>query len=202
MMKIGIMGGTFDPIHNGHLIISEYIRDSLELDEVIFIPAGQPPHKVNNVVASSVHRYNMTKLAIKDNPYFSISDIEIQNMDTSFTYGTIKKLKDRNRDDDYYFIIGADSLFNLENWYKFDELTNIVNFALWERTGYYRDDILDRIKYLKKKYDSHISYVEGPIIEISSSHIRNRLKSKRSIRYFLPDSVMEYIEKNYLYSGE
>lgn len=174
----------------------------MNLDEVIFIPAGQPPHKENNVVASSIHRYNMTKLAIKDNPYFLVSDMEISNKDTSFTYDTVKKLKDMNEENEYYFIIGADSLFNLESWYRFDELTNIINFALWERTGYYRDDILDRIKYLKNKYDTNINYVEGPIIEISSSHIRNRLKSKRSIRYFLPNNVMEYIEQNNLYTGE
>lgn len=200
-MKIGIMGGTFDPIHNGHLIISEYIRDSLNLEQVIFIPAGQPPHK-NNIVTSSNHRYNMTKLAVADNPNFQVSDIEISNKEPSYTYHTIKKLKNNNVGNKYYFIIGADSLFSLETWYKFNELTKLVNFALWERSGYYRDDILDRIKYLKNKYDTNIHYVEGPIIEISSSQIRNRLKSNRSIRYLLPKYVMDYIKKNNIYTGE
>lgn len=201
-MKIGVMGGTFDPIHNGHLIISEYIRDFLELDEVVFIPAGQPPHKNKDNVTPSNHRYIMTKLAIKDNPKFQVSDMEIASSKPSYTYHTIKKLKANNVYNDYYFIIGADSLFSLESWYKFNELTKLVNFALWERRGYYRDDIIDRIKYLKNKYGTNIHYIEGPIIEISSSQIRNRLESKRSIRYFLPKDVMEYIIKNDIYTGE
>lgn len=201
-MKIGIMGGTFDPIHNGHLIISEYIRESLDLDEVIFIPAGQPPHKNNNIVTSSHHRYNMTKIATNNNPYFRVSDIEITNREASYTYNTVKNLKNENNGNDYYFIIGADSLFNLETWYKFKDLTKLVSFALWERTGYFRDDILDRIKYLTNKYHTNIYYVEGPTIEISSSQIRNRLKSNRSIRYFLPNDVIEYIMENNLYTGE
>lgn len=201
-MKIGIIGGTFDPIHNGHLIISEYIRDYLSLDQIIFIPAGQPPHKANNVLVSPNHRFNMTELAIKDNQKFTVSDMEIRNKETSYTYSTIKKLIDENVASDYYFIIGADSLFSLDEWYKFSELTKIIKFALWERTGYYRDDIMDRIKYLKKVYETNISYIEGPIIEISSSHIRNRLKSKKSIKYLVPNLVLEYIEENNLYSGE
>lgn len=201
-MKIGIIGGTFDPIHNGHLIISEYIRDSLALDQVVFIPAGQPPHKVNNVVATANHRLNMTSLATEDNPYFTVSDMEIKSKETSYTYSTIKKLMDENRSNDYYFIIGADSLFSLDKWYNFTQLTEIIKFALWDRSGYFRADILDRIKYLKKEYDTNISYIEGPIIEISSSQIRNRLKSNKSIKYLVPNQVLEYIEKNNLYSGE
>lgn len=201
-MKIGIMGGTFDPIHNGHLIISEHIRDNLGLDEVIFIPAGQPPHKDNNLVLSSNHRFNMTNMAIEGNPKFRISDMEIKSKETSYTFDTIKKLKDKYNDSELYFIIGADSLFNLEKWHKFSELSKITKFSLWERTGYYRQDILDRIAYLKKQFETDIFYVEGPIIEISSSHIRNRVKSNKSIRYLVPKSVMEYIEKNNLYNGE
>lgn len=201
-MKIGIMGGTFDPIHNGHLIISEYIRDYLNLDQVIFIPAGQPPHKNNSLVLSSLHRFNMTNLAIADNPSFKISDIEIKSKETSYTFDTIKRLKEADDTSEYYFIIGADSLFNLEQWYKFSALTKSVKFALWERTGYYREDILDRINHLKKTYNTNITYVEGPIIEISSSQIRNRIKSNRSIKYFVPNPVLAYLEKNNLYTGE
>lgn len=201
-MKIGIMGGTFDPIHNGHLIISEYIREYLNLEQVIFIPAGQPPHKNNNLVTSSSHRFDMTKLAIGSNDYFKISDIEINSKEFSYTFNTIDKLKEEDKNSEFYFIIGADSLFSLEKWYKFSELAKITNFALWERTGYSPDEVLDRIHYLKSKYESNITYVEGPIIEISSSQIRSRLQSNRSIRYLVPDSVLKYVEKYNLYNGE
>lgn len=201
-MKIGIMGGTFDPIHNGHLIISEYIRDYLDLDEIIFIPAGQPPHKDKKGVLSPFHRYKMTKLAIEDNPKFSISDIEIKKNKTSYTYDTILNLKEEYEDAELYFIIGADSLFSLEEWYKFKELSRIIKFALWERTGYYRDDIIDRIELLKDKYTAQIKYVEGPIIEISSSQIRNRVSLKKSIKYLVHEEVKKYIEKNNIYIGE
>lgn len=201
-MKIGIIGGSFDPIHNGHLIISEYIRDYLSLDQIIFIPAGQPPHKLNKIIGSPNHRFNMADLAIKDNEKFTISDMEIRNKETSYTYPTVKKIIDENKGSDYYFIIGADSLFSLDKWHNFSELTKIIKFALWERRGYYKDDIMNRIKYLKKEYGTSISYIEGPIMEISSSYIRNRLKSKKSIKYLVPNSVLEYIEENNLYSGE
>lgn len=201
-MKIGVMGGTFDPIHNGHLIISEYIRDYLDLDEIIFIPVGQPPHKDNRGVLSSFHRFSMTKLAIDDNPKFSISAIEIKKNKTSYTYETILNLRENYRDADIYFIIGADSLFNLEEWYNFKELSKLIKFALWERTGYYRDDIIDRIEILKDKYKAQIEYVEGPIIEISSSQIRKRVSLKKSIKYLVPEEVKKYIEKNNIYTGE
>ena len=201
-MKIGIMGGTFDPIHNGHLIISEYIRDYLNLDKVVFIPAGQPPHKDSSLVLSPNHRYAMTNLAIDNNPKFKISDMEIKKNNTSYTYHTIKELKEEDADSNYYFIIGADSLFELHKWYNFKELSKLTNFALWGRAGHYRDDILDRIEYLNQKYESNIVYIEGPIIEISSSHIRNRVISNKSIKYLVPDIVKEYIKKNNLYIGE
>lgn len=202
MMKIGIMGGTFDPIHNGHLIISEYIRDYLDLDQVIFIPAGQPPHKDNERVTLSSHRFNMTKLAIQSNEYFNISDMEIKNKEFSYTVNTIKKLKEADSRSEFYFIIGSDSLFTLEKWYSFQELAKITKFALWERAGYSSEEALDRIEYLKDRYDARVIYIEGPIIEISSSQIRSRIKSNRSIKYLVPDSVLKYVEKYNLYTGE
>lgn len=201
-MKVGIIGGTFDPIHNGHLIIGEYIRDSLNLDEVIFIPAGQPPHKNGNYLGSAQHRLNMVSLAIENNPKFSVSHMEVKNKDTSYTFTTLKKLKEENKETDYYFIIGADSLFNLDEWYRFKDLSKLANFALRDRLGHSKDEIKDRIRFLEDEYDSNIVYVEGPLIEISSSEIRNRIRLNKSIKYLVPDPVKEYIEKYNLYIGE
>lgn len=201
-MKIGIIGGTFDPIHNGHLIIGEYIRDYLTLDEIVFIPAGQPPHKNGKYQLSAKHRFNMVSLAIENNPKFSLSDMEIKNIDISYTFNTIKKLKDENANIDYYFIIGADSLFNLHDWYRFGDLAKITKFALRGRLGHTKEEIENRIQYLQEKYDAEIIYIDGPLIEISSSVIRNRILLNKSIKYLLPDQVKEYIENNNLYIGE
>ena len=201
-MKIGIIGGTFDPIHNGHLIIGEYIRDYLKLDEVVFIPAGQPPHKKGRYEFTAKHRFNMVNLAIGNNPKFRVWDIEIRRKDFSYTYNTIKQLKEDNNNIDYYFIIGADSLFNLHEWYKFKELAKMTKFALRGRLGHTKGEIGSRIKYLEEEYGAEIIYIEGPLIEISSSEIRKRISLNKSIKYLVPDEVKEYIEKNNLYIGE
>ena len=201
-MKIGIIGGTFDPIHNGHLIIGENIRDSLDLDEVIFIPAGQPPHKNGSYFQSAQDRLNMVSLTIESNPKFSLSDMEIKSKDTSYTFSTLKKLKEENKETDYYFIIGADSLFNLDDWYRFKDLSKLTNFALRSRLGHSKDEIMDRIRFLQDEYACNIIYLEGPLIEISSSEIRNRIRLNKSIKYLVPDPVKEYIEKHNLYIGE
>ena len=145
-MKIGIMGGTFDPIHIGHLILAERVRDSKELDQVIFIPTGVNPLKKDKNISSSVHRLEMLRLAIESNPYFSISTIEIERGGLSYTIDTLRALRVKYKDDDLYFIIGSDIIFQLEKWKDFKELFKLCKFILVDRPGNEYKEIDEKIQ--------------------------------------------------------
>ena len=132
-MKIGIMGGTFNPIHLGHLILSEYIRDELGLDKIIFIPTGHPPHKDSREIASGLHRKAMVELSIKNNPYFFLSSLELDKKDTSYTIDTVLELKAKYTNDELFMIIGADSLFGLNTWKNYRKLLKEVDFIVADR---------------------------------------------------------------------
>lgn len=197
--KVGIMGGTFDPIHNGHLILAEHSRIQFDLEKVIFIPTGKPPHKVEKGISLINHRYDMTLLAICTNKYFDLSLIEIQREGTTYTIDTIKQLKTENKDTDYYFILGADSLFNISSWKGYEELLNICNFIVAKRPSTDNNKLKAKIEELNKIHKDPIYILETPLIDISSSSIRERVRSKLSIKYLVPDVVELYIKKNRLY---
>lgn len=196
MKKYGIMGGTFNPIHLGHLMISEYIREDMRLDEIIFVPTGNPPHKKTT---DAELRYRMVELAVEENQYFSISDIEVRNSDISYTVDTITKLE-KELDGKIYFIIGSDTLFQLKTWKKIDLLFEKVEFICAIRPEYVSTQILDlELKYLKQKYKAEIHIVETPLYEISSTDLRNRISKGKSVKYLIPDKVIEYIKEKELY---
>lgn len=201
-MKIGIMGGTFDPIHNGHLIVAEYARTSLNLDKIIFMPSGKHPFKDNREITQPDKRMDMVSLAIESNPYFEISSIEIQRMGTTYTIDTILSLKENYKYDDMYFIIGTDIIMEIEKWKEFNKLINICSFALMSRVGEYGQDAVDKLKDLRSKYKIRIEEVKAPIIEISSTEIRQRIKDKISIKYLVPELVENYIFEHNLYKKE
>ena len=201
-MKIGLMGGTFNPIHLGHLIISEYIRLSLPLDKIIFIPSGNPPHKDFDEIISVKHRYNMALLATSTNSYFQISLSEINRKGFSYTIDTITEFKEKLQDDELYFIIGADSLNELTSWKNYKLLFKITNFIAIGRPGITDEYNLCKIKELKDLYDANIIYINGPLIEISSTDIRERISKNLSIKYLVPETVEEYIKSNKLYTLE
>jgi len=182
-MKIGVMGGTFDPIHNGHLIGAEYARTSLNLDKLIFIPSGNHPFKNNKNISEPNKRMDMISLAISSNKYFEISPIEINRMGITYTIDTIMELRKEYRKDEIYFIIGSDILFELEKWKGFEELISLCKFILLYRPGK-EDNIDKKIKDLKISYNIKIEKVKAPLIEISSTEIRNRVKNRLSIKYF------------------
>ncbi len=187
--KIGILGGTFDPIHYGHLIIAERAREQFSLDSVIFIPCGIPPHK-KKVYASPEDRFNMVKIAIKNNPFFKVSEIELFKKDVCYTYETLKELKKKMPDYEIFIIIGEDSLYDIPNWYKASELVKETIFLVAKRS-----------KNLDFKINFPVNYkvIEAPFLDISSTYIRNCIFEKKTVKYLTPDEVIEYIRKKGLY---
>lgn len=191
MKKIGLLGGTFDPPHNGHLIIANEVLTQCQLNEIWFIPAYVPPHKQKMNVTKLEHRVNMVKLAIESHPSFRLSTIEIKRKGPSYTYDTIKSLKVKYPDVLFYFIIGTDMVQDLPNWKKIDELIKMTTFIGVDRPGF----------SFKSKYAHVIETVEAPLIDISSTFLRQRFQNKQSTRYYLPDNVRQYIKENHLYES-
>ncbi|MDD2446705.1 MAG: nicotinate-nucleotide adenylyltransferase [Tissierellia bacterium] len=198
-MKIGLLGGTFNPIHMGHLIISEYIRQVFPLDKVIFIPTGDPPHKNESTLIPALDRYEMTKLAIKTNPYFDVSDIELKRVGKSYTSDTIDAFKAELPQDELYFIIGGDILDELISWKDIRDVFKKIGFIMIGRNRLKDNEIMKKINDYNKEYNSTIYYIEGPQIEISSTLIRELIKEKKSIRYLVPKEIEDYILYHDLY---
>ncbi len=191
-MRYGLFGGTFDPIHLGHLITAEVLAEKLSLDKVVFIPAGVPPHKKAIPITSANHRVNMVKLAIKDNPKFTIDLYEINKTSPSYTIETVEYFKRKFPDDEIILLIGADSLPELPDWFKFDELIGIVEIKSAYRGGFDINEVFDRLKvrvspdqFEKLKN----SIIRTNMIEISATDIRTRIREGRSIKYLVPEDV-------------
>ncbi len=198
-MKIGIIGGTFDPIHNGHLIIAEYARTTLSFDKVIFMPSGSHPFKDNKKISESNLRCDMVLLAIDTNEYFEMSLLEIKKMGTTYTIDTIIDLKEKYKDDELYFIFGTDILFEIDKWKDIEKLSDLCKFVLLSRPGKDDEEIINRIESLKFSYNISIGIVNSPMIEISSTEIRERVSNNLSIKYLVPENVEKYILDNNLY---
>jgi len=187
-MKIGILGGTFNPIHIGHLILAEEVKDILKLDRIIFVPTDLPPHKQNSEIIDAKERYKMIKLAIKGNKDFSVSDIEIKRKGVSYTIETLKEFKKIYPRDFLYFITGSDLLKYLDEWKDLNQILEIVNFVVATRPSYPLEMI-----------PSYIKTLEIRAIDVSGFQIRKNLKEGRSIRYLVPELVFKYIKKKGLY---
>lgn len=198
--RIGISGGTFNPIHIGHLIIAEMVRDRFGLDKVLFIPSGMPPHKNLGSVLCAEKRFYMVRRAVANNPHFIESRIEIDRGGYTYTVDTLKKLREiYGNDTSLYYIIGADVLNDLLTWKSFEEVFKICEFIAVLRPGNDVQAFNKQMEYLKNAYSARIHFIETPLIEISSTEIRERIKEGRSIKYLVPESVEEYIESNGLY---
>jgi len=189
-MKIGILGGTFDPIHIAHLITAEQVYHQLQLDQVWFMPAHIPPHKEGKHVTEAVHRLKMVELAIQSTSYFHAFPYELNRPGPSYTIETMKEIKNLYPNVDFYFIIGGDMIDYLPKWHKIDQLVNLVKFVGVHRPGYQPDN-----EWAKK----YVKMVPMPQTEISSTLIRTYLKNGQSIRFMVPDEVEKYIEENHLY---
>jgi nicotinate-nucleotide adenylyltransferase len=187
-MKIGILGGTFNPIHIGHLILAEEIREKIGLDKVIFVPASFPPHKDNSDIAPADHRYRMIKLAIKGNQHFSVSEIEISRGGRSYTIDTLKEFKKLYPKEELCFITGSDLLNYLEEWKDLVRIIEMVKFIVATRPG-----------YSLEKLPSYITTVAIRAVDVSAFEIRKAIRENRSFRYLVPESVFNYIRKKKLY---
>lgn len=198
--RIGIMGGSFNPIHYGHLMLAEQIRTHYKLDKIIFIPVGIPPHKRDELRDTRHDRLEMTLLATQSNPFFEVSDYEINRDEISYSIETIMHLKAEIKPtDELYFITGADAILLLDTWYKSQELCQLVTFVAATRPGIDYDVFEKKIKALKVKYNAKIEISFIPALAISSTDIRERVASEKSIKYLLPETVEAYIYEKGLY---
>ncbi len=196
--RVGIMGGTFDPIHYGHLVLAEYVATDLKLDKVIFMPSGTPYLK--SYVTKKEHRLEMTKLGIKGNDKFLASSMELDRLGNTYTVDTMEALITLHPDTDFYFMMGADSLFDLEKWKNSDRLFKICHFAVTNRGGtHIMKAVQTQIQKLNQKYQAQITLVPIPDIQISSTEIRKRTRNNQSIKYLLPEDIESYILKQGLY---
>ncbi|MDD3520206.1 MAG: nicotinate-nucleotide adenylyltransferase [Actinomycetota bacterium] len=203
-MKIGIMGGTFNPIHHGHLVTAAEALNQFELEKVIFIPSGDPPHKDYREEEIAEHRYLMTVIATSSNSNFFVSRIEIDRKGKSYTIDTLKELKSiHGADTEFFFITGADAILEILTWKKTEEIINLCYMIAATRPGYN----LLRLEELKKDFaritnnnvEDKILVMEVPALAISSTDIRERIRSNRPIDYLVPEGVSNYILKHGLY---
>ncbi len=218
MTALGVMGGTFDPIHIGHLAIAEEARESLEMDRILFVPAGRPPHKAAGTVTDPERRFVMVQLAVADNPAFAVSRIEIDRAGPSYTVDTVEALAagdgasrdDSSRDDssrgasgaadltEITLILSAETFSELPSWREPERILDAARLAVVPREGYPAPDPA----WLSTAFpgrEARVAYLDGPLVGVSSTDIRERVASGRSIRYLVPAAVDTYIATNHLY---
>ena len=200
-LRIGLMGGTFDPIHLGHLVAAELVREEFSLHKVIFIPSGNPPHKKNYPVTPANIRYKMVSMAIKTHPFFLISACEIKRPGPSYTVDTLTFFHKKYPCDEFYFITGADAVFELISWKDMSILFSLCTFIGVTRHGYDLMHALEEHPILKE-YKQKMYFLEIPKVEISSTYIRQRRQEGKSIKYLVPAAVEKYILKHRLYENK
>lgn len=200
--RIGILGGTFNPIHLAHLLIAESAGDYLELEEVIFIPSGSSYMKADIRMPDAGVRYEMTRLAVSDNPLFTVSDMEIRRTGNTYTYETVEQLKDLFPDKEIFFIVGADTLFSMDTWMYPERIFRAATVAVAVRNDKSRPEIREQMTHLTEKYQAKICLLPIMNLEISSSDIRAKLRAGQSVRYLLPETVRDYILTHHIYTLE
>ncbi|MBJ6724805.1 nicotinate-nucleotide adenylyltransferase [Geomesophilobacter sediminis] len=212
-MKIGILGGTFNPVHNAHLRIAEEARDNFGLDRVVFIPAATPPHKPTIGELSFADRLAMVQLAVADNPHFTVSDMEGVRGGRSYSIDTIRELRRLHPDDDFYFIIGGDSFRDISSWREYAEIFATCNVIAVQRPGATFESLAQSLpvaianqfcydepaKMLSHSSGCGVFALHGVLLDISSSEIRALARQGRSIRYLVPGPVEQYIKEHRLY---
>lgn len=197
--KIGIMGGTFDPIHNGHLVLGEEAYRQFLLDEVMFMPTGIPPHKAGQRIADAEDRKHMVEIAVEQIPYFSCSDMELIRHRTTYTAETLTLLKEENPEVEYYYIVGADSLDQMNGWYHPEIIfKKAIILAAMRQTQTFVEFSRAK-KMLEQRYGAIIYLLQCPMMPISSSQIRRSIREGISVERHLPRPVWEYIKEKKLY---
>jgi len=194
--RIGLLGGTFDPVHLAHLAIAEWTRDDLALDKIFFIPNRLPPHKAALPVSAPEHRLAMLQLAIAGNPHFAISTIELAREGPSYTIDTLRALRQEQEfaDAELFWIIGTDNLVNFHKWRSPDEIQNLCVLVGYPRQG-------ARLEKARPEYARRAIILKAPLLDLASTDIRRRAASGHSIRYLVPEPIFDYIERFGLYGG-
>ncbi|BDZ46576.1 putative nicotinate-nucleotide adenylyltransferase [Naasia aerilata] len=187
--RIGVMGGTFDPIHHGHLVAASEVAQSFQLDEVIFVPTGQPWQKRG--VSPAEHRYLMTVIATASNPRFTVSRVDIDRGGPTYTIDTLRDIREERQDSDLFFITGADAVKQIFSWKDVDELWDLAHFVAVSRPGH--------AVSLRDLPERDVSWLEVPALAISSTDCRSRVNRGHPVWYLVPDGVVQYISKHDLY---
>jgi len=215
-MKWGLFGGTYDPIHLGHLRCAEEVLEIFDLNRIIFVPASKPPHKIDADITSFYHREQMITLAIEGNPVFSFSNVEKERKDTSYSVETVEYILKKYMENlELYFILGQDAFHAIQTWKDWQRLLLLCNFVVMKRPGYEDrglEGILPADFASRFTYDDTVKGFRGPtghviffrgvtFLDISSSDIRQRVRAGKSIKYLVPDAVRHYIAKNSLYGN-
>ena len=197
---IGIMGGTFDPVHIGHLVTAEEARQQFKLDHVVFMPTGNPPHKDRTWISDAEHRYVMTLLAVVDNPFFTVSRMEIDSRETTYTIDTVRQFNRLYKSKaKLYFITGADAILDITTWKDYDLLLKSCEFIAASRPGYSFSKLKVVLSDAFPEVIKNIHLLEIPAMAISSTFLRRRVAEGKTIRYLTPEAVEQYIYKNGLY---
>ncbi len=201
--RIGIMGGTFDPIHIVHLMLGERAYEQFHLDQVLFMPSGNPPHKIlRRDGATDRQRLEMTALAIGDNPHFAMDSEEMLRGGFTYTNETLRELKRLHPDTDYFFIIGADSLMAFDTWKNPDIICQNCTLLTAVREGMDCTRMEEKRAALKKAYGASIFFLDSPNIDVSSTLLRKWYREKRSLRYYVPDPVLAYMREHHVYDAD
>ncbi len=199
-MRLGLFGGSFDPVHYGHLILAEQCREQCQLDEVWFVPARQPPHKFGLGLSSAADRMKMLQLATFDNPVFQVSDIELRRDGLSYTVETLQQVHEQWPDRELFFLLGADSLLDFPNWREPERIVQLAKLVAVNRGGTEIPDKEQLVVQLGRFIFDRVVWVEMPEIKISATDIRQRVRAGRSIRYLVPPAVEQYIKTHALYT--
>lgn len=197
--RIGVMGGTFNPVHMGHLILAEKAYEQLKLDTVWMMPNAMPPHKTGQQILSKNHRIAMLKLAIEGNPHLELSLFEKDDR-AHYSYETMEALREAYPECDFYYLMGADSLFDIETWVEYCRFFAACHVAVAGRKDEKNRRLTDWADDLRRTYQAQITLLESPVVDISSSEIRRLKMQGKSIRYQVPEQVFSYIEEHELYT--
>lgn len=202
MSRKAIFGGTFDPIHNGHVNIAYEALEKLNLDEIIFMPSGDPPHKADKNITAGLLRLEMTRMVVECNEKFSVSDYEIMKKGKSYTYETMKYFSEKHKNTQWYFIAGLDSLMYIHKWAKPEEIFKKCKVIILVRSGFKNHEVIERKEQIEKDYETEIILLDIPRLDISSTEIRERIRSNRYCGHLMPRDVEYFAETVGLYKSE
>jgi nicotinate-nucleotide adenylyltransferase len=199
MMRVGVLGGTFDPVHYGHLLLAEDARRAASLDRVLFMPAHIQPFKQDVRVSGDAHRIAMLQLAVEGNDAFGVTEVETSHEDVSYTIDSLRRLRAEYSDSVICFIVGVDMFLSLRKWKEYDALLREFGFVCGRRPGYREDELEAAAAAYREEFGTDIVMADNTLVDISSSEIRSRVAENTEIRYLTPEAVIEYIEDHGLY---